>query len=132
MSKSDGQTPDNEEPEVEAVKVSRGVSRIDILNRSIPPADDWEAKTFYDLNDPYRVATLKNLSNIIPAASHQQDIIDVWLTDFIKNKTSIGGQGREDMYSTIKAAFGQQQDDEADKIRKNLAQALAGDLDETD
>ena len=135
MSKSDGQGPDrgddqDDEPEVEAVKVSRGVSKLDILNRSIPEADDWEAKTYYDLNDPYRVATLKHMSQILPSTSHQQPIIDTWLDSFIKNKTSLRGQGREDMYSTIKAAFGQQQDDEADKIRRNLAQALAGDLDD--
>lgn len=121
---------EDEEPEVEAIKVDQGIGKLDILNRSIPAEDDWEAKTFYDLNDPYRIAALKNMSSILPCSSHQQDIIDEFIDDFIKNKTSIGGQAREDMYSTIRAAFGQQQDDDADQIRRNLAQALAGDLDE--
>ena len=139
MSKSDtdGQRPDrdddqDDEPEVEAVKVSRGVSRLDILNRSIPQSEDWEAKTFYDLNDPYRVATLKMMDKVIPSSSHQQPIIDEFLDSFIKNKTSLGGQGREDMYSTIKAAFGVQEDNEGDQIRRQLAEALAGDLDQDD
>lgn len=134
MSSLDGETPEGEEEELEEEEdpgaawhtSSRGPGREDMVANYLPEQNDWGAKTRLELNDPGAVAALRQFSVMFPEVEDLQPVIDEFLFDFLKMRTSIGGASRSEYQRILESMFGGHPDDS--KPGRVLAEALAGDL----
>jgi len=124
-------SPDNNDEEgAETILPGKGPNREEMVSKFLPPEDDWDAKTQLDLNDPARVALLRNYGDLMPEVAHMQDTLDAFLTDYEKSRTSVGGIGREQYVSIMRAMFGA--DDDEDDAASMFAEALGAAADEED
>lgn len=85
---------------------SNSIEREEMVKSYLPGEDDWEAKTILDVMDPSRVAVLRNVDRLWPHVDHHQPIINVWLDHFLRSRTSVAGQSREDAKDILVAAMG--------------------------
>lgn len=108
---------------------ARGPDREGMVNEYVPEQEDWTAKTMLDVNDPARVAALRNIDQLFPEVAHHQPIIDQFLDDYLKARTSVAGQSRRDYKDIFMSMFGGTKEDDTGSM---LAQALASDLDDDD
>lgn len=81
----------------------------------LPDEDHWVAKTQLDLEDPGRVAVLRQMGEIYPEVDDLQPVIDAFLDEFLPAKTSIGGQSREDAKEILTAMYGDHGSDDSKK-----------------
>lgn len=91
----------------------------------LPEQDDWLSKTVLDLNDPGRVAALSQIGTMYPEVEGLQPLIDKFLHDLERGRTSIGGQSRDDYRAIFQSMYGGGPEDSAGN---KLAEALAADL----
>lgn len=127
-------TPETDEDEEEDIGVSytagnKGPGREDMVNEYLPEKDDWTAKTVLDLNDPGRVAVLRNIGRLFPECEHHQPVIDEFLDNFLKSRTSVAGKSRDEYQRIFESMYGGHHDDDKGSV---LAEALAADLNEDD
>lgn len=104
MSEPDTDDVDEEQPE--AIFPSSGPNREEMISNYLPEQDDWEAKTILDLNDPAAIAALSNMDQMFPEVDDLQPLIDNFLHQFLKSRTSVGGQSREDFRKMFISMFG--------------------------
>lgn len=105
---------------------ARGPGREDMVASYIPDSDEWVAKTGLELNDPGRVAVLRQFGTMFPEVSDLQVVIDEFLDEFLKARTSIEGASREEYQAIFEAMYGGGGDENSSG--RVLAEALAGDL----
>lgn len=122
---------DDEEEEEEQTPAwqttAKGPDREGMVSDYLPEEDEWTAKTVLDLNDPARVAVLGNWGKIFPECEHHQPIIDDFLVTFMKSRTSVAGESREEYRTIFQSMFGKSPDG---KKSSGLADILAADLDD--
>lgn len=78
----------------------------EMANDYLPGEDEWAAKTILDLEDPGRIAVLRQMSQIYPEVEDLQPVIDQFLDEFLPAKTSIAGKSREEYNEIFRAMFG--------------------------
>jgi len=110
MSPSDEEGGD--EPDAQPVYPSRGPDREEMVAAYLPKENDWLAKTVLDLNDPAAVAALGQFKEMFPEVDDLQPIIDEFTSEFLKGRTSIGGDARQEYGDIFKAMYGGNIDDE--------------------
>jgi len=120
---------DEEEAGVSYSVGKRGPDREDMAAQYLPEQDDWTAKTVLDLNDPGRVAVLRNMDQLFPEVAHLQPVIDDFLENFMKGRTSIGGKSRNEYQRILESMFGGHPGDDKGSM---LVDALASDLNDDD
>lgn len=108
---------------------SKGPDREDMVSEYLPAKEDWTSKTVLDLNDPGRVAVLRNIDKLFPECEHHQEVIDVFLDQFLRGRTSIDGRSREEYNRIFESMYGGTGDDSKGSM---LSQALAEDIRDDD
>jgi len=106
---ADSDTPDGDmdaDDVPESIFANSGPDREEMIAAYLPESDDWEAKTILDLDDPRAVAALKNMDKMYPEVEGLQPLIDSFLEEFLKSRTSVGGQSREDFRDMLISMFG--------------------------
>lgn len=78
----------------------------EMANDYLPGEDQWVAKTILDLEDPGRIAVLRQMDQIYPEVEDLQPVIDQFLDEFLPAKTSIGGKSRDEINKMFQAMFG--------------------------
>ena len=102
------QTPDEMDSDEipESIFPSSGPNREEMVSQYLPESDDWEAKTILDLSDPAAIAALSNLDKMYPEVDDLQPLVDDFLHEFLKSRTSVGGQSRDDFRKMFVSMFG--------------------------
>lgn len=118
---------DEDEPVAEAVSLDKGPDRNEMASDYMPESAEWEAKTILDLSDPAAVAALSQIGDFYPEVDDLQEPIDEFLEMFLKSRTSVGGQSRDEYGSILQSMFGGKPEDNAANA---VASMLAGDLDD--
>lgn len=106
----DADEPDDDVPE--AIYPSSGPDREEMVGEYLPEKEDWEAKTILDLSDPAAVAALSNFDEMFPEVEDLQPLIDDFLDHYLKSRTSVGGQSRDDFRSIFQSMYGSSGDGE--------------------
>lgn len=100
----------------------------DMVEGYLPENDDWIAKTVLDLEDPATIAALQQIGHLYPEVDELQPMIDDFVDTFVRGRTSVAGQSREEYKDIFSAAFGGNPGD--DDAGKALAQAFGVDDDD--
>ncbi len=119
MSEHDTTADDDEQPQ--PVFPGRGPNREGMASEYIPEEDDWLAKTHLDINDPAAVSALRNLDAMFPEVDDLQPLVDDFLDDFLKSKTSVDGRSRHEYKSILMSMFGGSPDGEESSALKLVA-----------
>lgn len=109
MSESD--TDEQEESNV--LYPSSGPDREEMVSGYLPGEDDWMAKTHLDVSDPAAIAALRSFDTMFPEVDDLQPLIDDFLDDFLKSKTSIKGFSREEYRKILMGMFGASDDNDS-------------------
>jgi hypothetical protein len=115
-----------QDDEIAAFTTSGGPSPEDMAGEYLPEQDDWQAKTILDLTDPAAVASLRQMQAMYPEVHDLQPLIDEFLDEFMKTRTSVGGQSREEYRNILMSMFGGGQVDE-NTARNAVIDAMAQD-----
>lgn len=122
---------DDTEDVSDKVQTARGgradKSKNEMLDGYLPGDEDWVAKTVLDLDDPATIAALLQFGEIYPEVEEVQPIIDSFVHDFVRGKTSIGGASRQEYKAIFESVYGGGADE--DSSGQVLAQALGVDTD---
>lgn len=105
----------------------RGVGKNELAEAYLPGEDEWSAKTILDLEDPHRIATLRQFDKLFPEVEELQPVIDEFLEEFLPAKTSINGASRQEATEILKAMHGS--GTEESNAGAQLAAALGADVD---
>lgn len=95
---------DNDVPS--ALSVEQGPDREQMANAFMPGDDEWDAKSLLDINDPGRIALLSIYSDIMPGMDPLQPVLDEFVEEFLKSRTSVEGQSRDDIRSILESMYG--------------------------
>lgn len=106
---------------------AKGPDKEEMVAEYLPERDDWAAKTILDLNDPGRVAILGNMDQLFPEIEHLQPVLDDFLENFLKSRTSVGGQSRDEYQRIFESMFGGASED---KTGSKLMEALNSSFDD--
>lgn len=106
---------------------SKGPDREDMMASYLPEQDDWLAKTILELNDPGRIAALGQFDTMFPEVEDLQPVIDEFLDQLLRGRTSTGGASRDDYRKIFTAMYGGAPEDDTGS---KLAAALAADLED--
>lgn len=126
---TNGESTDDEQQQPMAITPGRGPNRDDMTADYLPESEDWLAKTQLDLNDPQAVAALKQFHRMFPEVDDLQPIIDEFTSDFMKGRTSVGGDSRSEYRDIIMSMFGGNPSTE-DKAFAAIAEGLGADDDD--
>lgn len=103
---ADGQ---QEQPQV--LRPQSGPDKDEMASDYLPEGEDWLAKTALDINDPQRVAALHQFGEMFPEVEGLQPMIDEFVQDFLKGRTSVNAQSREEYTKILQSMFGKADDD---------------------
>jgi len=117
----------DDEPEAQPLYPEKGPNREEMAAEYLPGEHDWEAKTILDVSDPAAVAALSEMGEMYPEVSDLQPLIDEFMHHFLKSRTSVGGESRQDYRDILISQFGGNVDENA---RDAIVSAFAGDLDD--
>lgn len=127
--------PDTEEDEEEEEDIgvswssgSQGPNREDMVASYLPEQDDWLAKTVLEMNDPGRVAALKQFGTLFPEVEDLDPVIEEFLHDLLRGQTSIAGSSRNEFQRIFESMYGGHP--ESDDTGSMLAEALGANVDE--
>lgn len=109
---------DDEEPEASAIFPSRGPGPDDMVGEYLPGEEEWLAKTHLDLNDPAAVSALLNLEHMFPEVGDLQPLVNNFLQDFFKSKTSVGGMSRSEYRKILMGMYGASDNDDGSNALK--------------
>lgn len=118
---SDDTPDDDQEEQPQAVFPDQGPNREGMVSGYIPDDDDWQAKTHLNINDPAAVSALRNMGEMFPEVDDLQPMIDSFLDDFMKSKTSVKGKSREEYRKIFMAMYGKSDDAEGSKALQLVA-----------
>lgn len=104
--------PDENDDVAEPVFPGSGPNREEMISDYLPDKEDWEAKTILDLSDPAAVAALSNLDEMFPEVDDLQPLVDDFLHHYLKSRTSVGGESRDDFRSMFQAMYGSSGDED--------------------
>lgn len=102
----------------------RGPNKTEIAQEFLP-SEDVE-KTILDLEDPHRIASLKQFDKLFPEVEELQPVIDEFLEEYLPAKTSVGGQARQEAVEVLRAMHGANTDE--NNTGAQLAAALGADV----
>jgi len=122
---SDKEDDSDDSNGVKAITPNQGPDREEMVAGYLPGSDDWDAKTQLDIDDPAKLALIRNYAGVMPEVEHLEDMLDSFATDFVKAQTSIGGDSRSDYRQILMGMFGA--DDSEDDAVSSLAKALGAD-----
>lgn len=105
---NDNNNDDDEQPQ--PIYPHSGPDREDMVGSYLPEQEDWEAKTIVDLSDPAAIAALSNFDVMFPEVDDLQPLIDDFLHNFLKTKTSVKGASREEYKEIFQAMYGKSSD----------------------
>lgn len=115
---------DDVSDQVETTSARRGGPEPNEMAESfLPDEDHWVAKTHLDLEDPGRVAVLRQMGEIYPEVESIQPVLDEFLDEFLPAKTSIAGKSREDAKEILTAMYGDTSQSDS-KAGAKLMQAI--------
>lgn len=112
---ADTDADENGEQDVDVIYPGRGPDREEMAADWLPGEDDWLAKTVLDLNDPHAVAALRQFDQMFPEVDDLQPVIDEFIDEFLKGRTSVKGQARKEYQRAIESMFGGHPDSDANK-----------------
>lgn len=118
----------SEDEQPQAVFPQQGPSRDEMAANYLPESDEWSAKTALDLNDPQALAALGQFAQMFPEVEDLQGIIDDFTEEFMKSRTSVNAQSRDEYKDMIMSMYGGGPED--DDGMNAFAKALAGDMDD--
>lgn len=95
---------------VNTILSSGGADREEMVSEYLPDDEDWDAKTQLDIDDPHKLALIRNYSDVMPEMSHWQGTLDKFATDFVKAQTSVAGDSRSDYRAILTSMFGSKDD----------------------
>lgn len=121
----------SDEEKTKTIVPDSGPDRDQMAGDYLPESDDWLAKTALDINDPHAVAALRKIVFLYPELTESddelQEMIDDFVDDFLKGRTSVAAQSREEYKDIIMSMFGGNPDD---KTRGERFAELLGAVDE--
>lgn len=118
---------DDDEPAVSTTPGGkRGPGKTELASEFLP--GETVEKTILDLEDPHRVAVLRQLDQLYPEVAELQSVIDPFLDEFLQAKPSIGGQSRQEAVEVLKAMHGV--DNDENNTGAQLAAALGADVED--
>ena len=118
-----GQQQEEEEDEVAAFYPSSGPNREEMVSSYLPEDDDWQAKTVLDVNDPAAIAALKQFETMFPEVEDLQPVIDEFLDDYLRTKTSVQGASRQEYRDIFMSMFGSGPNDDSASAALQLVAA---------
>lgn len=122
MSTPEPDTDEDEEEQPQPIYPQSGPGREDMVSGYLPEKEDWEAKSIIDLSDPAAIAALENFDSMFPEVEDLQPLIDDFLHQYLKTKTSVGGASREEYKEIFQAMYGSSGDgDESSRAMKLVA-----------
>jgi len=122
MSDPESDTPDEDGEDVpNQCSPSRDRDGRKWLTRIFPVKDEWSAKTLLDENDPAAIAALRSFAEIYPEVDQLQPLIDRFLDDYMRTKTSIEGRSREEYRKILMGMFGASDGDDESFSAKLVA-----------
>lgn len=127
MTDSDDNTDDVSDQVSTTPGGRRSVGKNELAESYLPGEDEWSAKTILDLEDPHRIASLRQFDKLFPEVQELQPVIDEFLEEFLPAKTSVAGQSRQEATEILKAMHGANTDE--DNTGAQLAAALGADVD---
>lgn len=110
---TDEEPTDEDDDVPEAIFPNQGPNREGMVSDYLPEQDDWEAKTKLDLSDPAAIAALSNFGRMFPEVDDLQPLIDDFLEHFLKSKTSVHGQSRDEFRKIFMAMYGKGDDSDS-------------------
>lgn len=119
----DGTGEEDDDQGVAAVYPSSGPNREDMVASYLPDDDDWQSKTVIDVNDPAAIAALKQFGTMFPEVDDLQPVIDEFLDDFLRTKTSVKGAAREEYRDIFMSMYGSGPDDGDGSVAMQLVAA---------
>jgi hypothetical protein len=114
-------TADEEEEVAEPVFPDRGPGREGMVADYLPEEEDWAAKTQLDINDPAAISALRSMEVMFPEISDLQPVIDQFLDDFMKTKTSVDGRSREEYRKIFMAMYGKGEEEDSSRALQLVA-----------
>lgn len=84
----------------------RGVSKNELTENYLPEQEDWIAKTVLSSQDDAAIAALKQMGRLYPEVEELQPIIDGFIHDFVRARTSIGGASRQEYKDILQSVHG--------------------------
>lgn len=97
---SDGQ----EEPQT--FVPDSGPDRDKMAAAFFPAEDEQQGKTILDINDPGRVAAIKQLPRLFPEIEEMGPVLDDFLDDFMQSRTSVQGKSRDEIKDILVSMYG--------------------------
>lgn len=91
---------------------TQGPNREGMTDSYLPGEEDWVAKTQLEINDDARVSVLRQMGAIYPEVDDLQPLLDQFLDQFLRARTSVGGQSRDEYKSILRSMYGGGPDDE--------------------
>lgn len=83
-----------------------GPDKMEMTASYLPEDDDWPAKSILDVGDPAAIAALSQLGQMFPEVDDLQPLVDGFVEEFLKSRTSVGGKSREEYRDMIMAMHG--------------------------
>lgn len=103
---ADGDTDGDGDGVPQAIYPESGPDREQMVEAYLPEKDEWGAKTILDISDPAAVAALANMDKMFPEVDDLQPLLDDFLHEFLKSRTSVGGQSRDDFRKMFVSMWG--------------------------
>lgn len=103
----------------------RGTGKNELAEAFLPK--ETVEKTILDLEDPHRVAILRQMDKLYPEVAELQAVIDPFLDDYLQAKPSINALSRDQAVEILTAMHGANTDE--DNTGAQLAAALGADVD---
>jgi hypothetical protein len=128
MSQQTDADENGEEPDAVPFYPEKGPDPDEMAASYLPEGDDWEAKTILDISDPAAVSALKQFGQMYPEIDDLQPIVDEFLDHFLKTRTSVSGQSREEYRNILMSMYGGSIDEET--ARGAFVDALAAGADD--
>jgi hypothetical protein len=125
---ADDPSEDDVEDAVSTILSTSGADREEMVAEYLPAEEDWDAKTQLDIDDPHKLALIRNYEDVMPEMSHWQPTLDKFATDFLKARTSVAGDSRNDYRKILMSMFGSTDDENS--AMNAFAQALGAEDDD--
>jgi hypothetical protein len=119
----------DDEPEAESIRMDSGPNKEGMVDNYLPAGEEWAAKTLLEENDAAAIAVLRQYGGMYPEVDDLQPIIDQFLFEFLRARTSIGGKSRNEYQRIFESMFGGHPD-EQDNFKDAFVSAFGADEDD--
>lgn len=122
MTEEESEDIDVQELAATSTGSSDRIGREEMVASYLPEESDWDAKTVMEIGDPGAVAALRQFHQMFPEVEGLQPVIDEFLDDYLRSRTSVGGQSRKEYKDILQAMMGGTPEDNS--TGKALAKAF--------